>query len=420
MSKIAEPSTAQPLSVPSPAEAEASARPPRTPYVPWLAAVVLGSGATVLLGWAAVGALVVVGWLTATSLPAAAVLDTIAQLWMGAHGASFTVAGMTIGLTPLGLSMLICVAMASVARYAVTQRMLPAPLAPSQAALMVAACTASYSVGVVLLASLVGAPRQAASAFVGAAILSSLGSALGIRRECAPLAWPARLNPALRFVLPGIRAGLLALTGASVLTLALAIFSHLGRIGTLQSSLAPDPVGAVLLVVSYLAYAPDLVAWAGAYSLGAGIQIGEDTLLTPLSSHLGLLPGIPIAGALPTVPPVAGWLLLATGPVSGLIAGMVSVRALAAQGTLPTWRIGAWVGGLAGLGAGLVWAVASWFTRGSLGTGRLSEVGPRFGELWLCATVPLMAAGALAGAAWVVWRARQLRAAGSPAAEPRP
>ena len=110
------------LAVSNPAERDLSGSIGRIPYLPWVASALLGSGAAVLLGWVTVGVAVAAGWLTMTRLPPTTVLDTIAQLWLGLHGVPFTAAGLTVGLTPLGLTGLVAVAMAAVARYAAGQR----------------------------------------------------------------------------------------------------------------------------------------------------------------------------------------------------------------------------------------------------------------------------------------------------------
>lgn len=409
MPKTAEPTGAPPLAAASPADVDAAPRLTRAPYVPWVAAAVIGAGGTVLLGWTAIGAVVAVGWLTMPTLPPAAILDTIAQLWMGAHGVPFTLEGVTIGLTPLGLSVLLGVAMSAVTRYAIGHRATDEPPSPATAAVIAGVCMLAYALGALLLATLVGTARQALGVFLGALLIGGIGSLVGAWRASGGLPAPAAFPAWVRGVPAGIVGGLGGLLGASLVTLALAIVSHLDQIRLLQSSLAPDPVGAALLIVSYLAYAPTLVAWAGAYALGGGVQVGVGTLLTPWTSQLGLLPGLPIAGALPTVPPQAGWLLLASGPAAGLAAGLLSVRRLDALGLAGSWRPAAAAGGASALLAGLAWAVFSALTRGSLGAGRLAVLGPRFPELLWCATAPTAAAGALAAAAWVLWRSRRVR-----------
>jgi len=384
------------LTVSSPSEPDDAGRLARLPYLPWVAAAVLGSGAAVLLGWVAVGAVLAAGWLTAPALSPAVVLDALAQAWVGVHGAPFRLAGMTIGLTPLGLTALVGVALSAVARYSAGQRD-DGRYGPVQALLVAGVCTLSYSALTLVVATLVGAPRQAASAFVGALVVSGIGSAIGALRaldggvEALP-AW-------VRGLPTGIGVGLASLAVASGAALGLAIVSHWGAIRTLNEALAPDAVGSVLVVVCYLAYAPTLLLWAGSYLLGAGVQLGTGALITPTSSVLGLLPGLPVFGAVPTVPPANGVLLLAGGPIAGLLAGLATCRWAAREGR---GGVLATVSGatLSALLSGSVWTAASWFSRGSLGTAHLVGLGPRFPELLAYGTLAPAAGGLVAGLAY--------------------
>lgn len=399
------------LTVSSPAGARRGPHPVPLPALPWLAAALLGSGAVVLLGWAAVGALVAAGWLSAMGLAPATVLETVSQGWLGLHGVGFTLAGLPLALTPLGLSALVCLAMGAVSGYAVSQvEADELERRPWRAvALAVVACTLTYTLGATLLASIVGAPRQATACFVGAALLSGVGSLLGalrvspVRLEWLP-PWAAELPRA-------VAAGIGGLATASAIGLVVAIGTHTKQIAALQQAVSPDGVGTALLLASDLAYLPNLLFWSGAYLLGAGFTVGAGTLLTPTTATLGLLPAIPVAGALPVVPPPGGQLLPASGVAAGALAALVLCRRLAGRGVRPHPWAWCWRSALAGLAAGLVWAGLSWFSRGDLGTGRLVGLGPRFPELVEYAagltTAGALVAGLIAG---VVAQHRALQA----------
>ncbi|SMO45286.1 DUF6350 family protein [Propioniciclava tarda] len=390
------------LAVSNPAERDLSGSIGRIPYLPWVASALLGSGAAVLLGWVTVGVAVAAGWLTMTRLPPTTVLDTIAQLWLGLHGVPFTVAGLTVGLTPLGLTGLVAVAMAAVARYAAGQREDDGQARIRTAALVAGTCTITYSLLVLLLASLVAPPRQAASAFVGAVAVAGTGSLIGAIRACG-----VRLPIGLRAALRGTGVGLALLGLGAAVALLIAIVTHTAQIGALQSAVAPDAVGAVLLVVCYLAYAPTLLLWTAAYATGAGFTVGAGTLFTPWVAVGGLVPGLPIAGALPTVPPAQGWVLLLIAPIAGLAAGLAASRRLdrLEPGSSPAERT--LVAALSGAGAAAGFLIASWLARGSLGTGRLVGLGPRFPELLVNGGLPIVAGAVVAGLAHAVWRRRR-------------
>ena len=311
---------------------------------------------------------------------------------------------------------MLVVAVAAVARYAVSQRT-PDTKAPLVVAARVAGvCTAAYALAAWLLATLVGTPRQAAGVFVGAAVIAAVGSVIGAFRG-AGVRLPRWAPSWLRGALAGSLGGLIALVLASSATLALAIVSHLDQITLLHAALAPDAVGSVLLLLGYLAYAPTLVLWAGAYALGAGFSVGTDTLLTPWVSQLGLLPVIPIAGAVPSVPPVLGWALVASGPLAGAAAGLVASRRMRLDAETVRLRdllVGA---GLAGLLAGLVWTSASALSRGSLGAVRLVDLGPRLPELLFSGTLPIAGAAVLAALGRELSRRHRLIASADPTAE---
>lgn len=401
------------LTVSAPAQRPADAGLPRLPYVPWVAAAVAGSAAVVLLGWAVVGALVAAAWLTAPHLAPGPVLDTASQAWLGVHGSAFTLGGVGVRLTPLGLSALLAVAMAAVGRLSFRQtdrdsRSLPGVV------LVAAACTGAYAVASWLVASLVGAPRQAVAVFVGALAIGGVGSLVGALRE-ARLDLFGGLPPWTRALPRGAGAGLATLAAASVLTLGVAVGAHTRQISALQGGLGPDAAGAALLVALYAAYLPNVLGWAGSYALGSGLTVGAGTLLTPFTSVLGLVPALPLAGALPAVPPALGWAFLASGPLAGVAAGTVCVRGLRALD--PPARIVPWAvrAGAAGLASALVWGAASWLTRGDLGTTRLVGLGPRFPEIGL-PLLGMVAAASLTGAVLAWWTARRPQ----PAAEPLP
>lgn len=394
------------LTVSAPAEPEPEPGLARLPYVPWAAAAVVGSAAVVLLGWVVVGALVAAAWLTAPHLAPAAVLDTVSQVWLGVHGSPVTLAGgVSLGVTPLGLSALLAVAMAAVGRAAVRQFGAEARGGWRAVVLVTAACTGAYAVASWLVATVVGAPRQAVAVFVGALVIGCLGSAVGAARATRLDAF-AGLPRWTRALPAGAAAGVAGLTLASVVTLAIAVGAHPGQILALHGGLAPDAAGAALLGVAYAAYLPNLLLWAGSYALGAGLTVGAGTLLTPWVSVLGLVPAVPIAGALPAVPPAFGGAFLAAGPLAGAASAVVCCRRLRRLG-LPArpLRWAAWAGA-AGLASGVLWAAGSWVARGDLGTARLVDLGPRFPEL-LLALLPVAGAAAVAGAALAWWAARR-------------
>ncbi len=84
------------------------------------------------------------------------------------------------------------------------------------------------------------------------------------------------------------------------------------------------------MTLAQLAYLPTLAIWGMAFVAGPGFAVGVDTAVSPAGTQLGVIPGIPVLGALPesTTP----WLLLlALLPVAlGAFAGWVTRSRLVA------------------------------------------------------------------------------------------
>ncbi|MCR2815752.1 cell division protein PerM [Microbacterium jiangjiandongii] len=184
---------------------------------------------------------------------------------------------------------------------------------------------------------------------------------------------------------------LTALIGAGALLLAVAVLLRGSQIIALFQSAQVDALGASVFTVGHLAYLPTFVVWAIAFIAGPGFAVGVDTVVSPVGTQVGLLPGIPVLGALPESS--SPWLLLlallpvGAGALAGWVARSQLVRDRAgAAGPEPMGaRIVVTLGiaVLAGAGAALLAAVAS----GSIGPGTLASVGPAPGPLALTVAI---------------------------------
>ena len=118
-----------------------------------------------------------------------------------------------------------------------------------------------------------------------------------------------------------VAAGLIGV-GAGVA--AVAVFARAGQIVALYQAGNVDVIGAVVLTLGQLAYAPTLAAWGMAFAAGPGFLVGEGASVSPAGTQVGVIPGIPALGAIPesTTP----WLLLlALAPVAlGVFAGWIA------------------------------------------------------------------------------------------------
>lgn len=185
----------------------------------------------------------------------------------------------------------------------------------------------------------------------------------------------------------GVATALVALLGLGAAVTALGFALRGGGIVALFEAAHLDFVGVVVMGLGQLAYLPTLVAWGAAYAAGPGFALGSGATVSPGGTNVGVVPGIPVLGAVPESP--SAWLLLlALGVVAaGALAGWVArARLRAADGDEPiTGRIAVFVTLVAGSGGGaaLLAAVSS----GSLGPARLEHVGPAAGTLALVVAV---------------------------------
>ncbi len=224
------------------------------------------------------------------------------------------------------------------------------------------------------------------------------------------------------------------LVGAGALVVAVAIVLGGGEVVALFQAGGVDLVGAVVLGVGQLTYLPTLVVWGIAFVAGPGFAVGVGTTVSPAGTQLGIVPGIPVLGILPES--VSPWLLLlALLPVAlGAFAGWIArsrlvtdaAPAVALSGTpdpLDPARTSVLEGlladadvrevvevappehepiaarlaiaaGIAIVSAGVV-ALFAWLASGSLGPGRLADVGPEPGPVALVVGLEVLVGAAI-------------------------
>lgn len=220
------------------------------------------------------------------------------------------------------------------------------------------------------------------------------------RVEATPHQWGEVPALAVR----GTAAVLVGLLGAGALLVVVALVLRGGEVIALFESGHMDALGATVTTLAQLAYLPTLVVWAISFLAGPGFAIGTGTAVSPAGTQLGVVPGIPLLGVIPES--VSSWLLLlALVPVAlGAFAGwIVRSRLVSSSGDhsgvdpgdepgdsreqeggegepiaarlVLTLAIAA----LSAAGAALLAFLAS----GSLGPGRLADVGPQPGQVAL-------------------------------------
>lgn len=241
-----------------------------------------------------------------------------------------------------------------------------------------------------------------------------------------------------------VLAGLIGL-GAAITAVALLLRG--GEVVALFQAGNADALGATVITLAQLAYLPTLVVWGMAFGAGPGFVVGDGGTVSPAGTQIGVVPGIPVFGALPesTTPwllllalvPVAlgafaGWIARSrllgarspgpsptravadvvvddqrTAALAGLLTAGPSMQDAAAPAPAPDSGPGenghpedpiaarlAIVGGIAvvsAAGAALLSAVAS----GALGPGRLAHLGPEPGPVALAVGLEVIIGAAI-------------------------
>jgi hypothetical protein len=129
------------------------------------------------------------------------------------------------------------------------------------------------------------------------------------------------------------------LIGVGALVVAIALTARAGDIVALYEAGNVDLLGAIAVTLGQFAYLPTLVVWGSAFVAGPGFSLGEGSAVSPSGTQVGVVPGVPILGAVPES--TSSWLLLlALLPVAiGALAGWVArSRLLDAAGFLPATR----------------------------------------------------------------------------------
>ncbi|MBK7821701.1 MAG: hypothetical protein IPJ61_11680 [Tessaracoccus sp.] len=376
----------------------------RRMLLPWYLMAVIGPLATLVAVWLILAALATIGWLTSPAADLGAALRLATQLLLLAHGGAASIGGQSVTLAPLGVTVLLvflALPMASIAaRQAAADRHGPDDTgrvwADAEAlTLRVAAVFGgTYALVVIVLAGVLG--LLTAGLLLGAVVVAAVAALWGASRGVGydPTdSWPGWLRAVPR----ALGAALLVVVAGAAAVLAVALWQGRARVTEMVAALDGGWPAVVLLVVLHLIYLPNLVLACASWALGAGVTLGDGSLVTLNSTDLGLLPAVPVLGALPQPGPVPWqamlWLLV--GVAAGALAGVV----VAAARPRARFDETAVVGGLAGTAAGLLVAVACALGAGGLGTDRLAAIGARSPEIFLFAPSILGLAGLAAGLA---------------------
>jgi hypothetical protein len=367
------------------------------------------AAATTLVFCLAVG---VVGWFLTDAGAHGAPRDGLrvgALGWLMAHGSGVHVEGAAITTRPLALTLLAAVVVwrlglrlgDSVAGHGPDADAIADGVrdwtVPASAGLF----TLGYAAVTVVTHHLAATPGTAPSlarALVGTVLLCGVvgggGIAVGSGRAAI---WTAFLPPSLRAAAAAAWRILLWYVAVSAVVLAIALVIDWDSAVNVMSQLHTSPGAATLLVGVCVLVTPNATLFSGSYLLGPGFAFGLHTTVTPTAVVLGPLPMFPLLAALPDNGPTPGWsvALLALPP---LVAAVAAYRTL---GRYPTTR---WdEAALRGVGAGLLcaatFALLAALSGGSVGPGRMADVGPALFPVLLHGVATFGIGGLLGGLA---------------------
>jgi hypothetical protein len=368
--------------------------------VGWPVAALVGAVASAFFGWVLMAGLAVVGWLAADPGSLAGAIGVGTQFWLLANGAGGRLGATELTLVPWGATAVFAVMLSRFAGFAVRQTRgtdLTGGAGRARGAAIgrvVAITSATYLLLVVVVALLVGQPEHAVRGGVIAAVTAAVASAWGCCRALdydPTRAWPLWSRAVPRAVL----AASLVMVAGGAAALATALVAHLERVEQLTRALDAGVAGGIALLVAQLAFAPNLIIWASSYTLGSGFSLGPGTAVSPTETQLGLLPGLPVFGALPAEGPgdLAQLAWLGVGILAGAAAAWCVMRARPAARFDET----SLVGGLAGMVAGLLFVGLGAASGGDLGMLRLADVGPPLASLATMAATTMGLSGLIVG-----------------------
>ena len=337
-------------------------------------------GALLAAGWALLAgalpcaALAVIGWFATTGGTASWALRVGADAWLLAHWIPVDLTSGRFSLPPLGLSLLPIVLLWRAGGWVARSC---AVKSRAEVCVGVVTLTVVYA-GLVTLVAVLARADQAAPdilrAVVHGGVLAGVVGGAGVLWVSGQgiRLW-RRLPEEVRAVLYGGATGAFALVIGGILLVAASLLVHAGRIVELARGLAPGVVGLILLLLLCVCYLPNAAVFAGAFALGPGFAVGTGTLVAPTGVSLGPVPAFPLLAALPVSPHPPGWVMgvLALPMAAGVLAGVVALRRFPAFSPEAT----ALRGGLAGVVGGLGFTVATVLAGGSVGAGRLADVG---------------------------------------------
>jgi hypothetical protein len=338
----------------------------------------VGAAATAAASWILCAGVAILGWIGTAPASLGGALQSGTLFWLLSNGVSVRIGAIPVTLVPWGATTVIAFMISRFAAASARQIHADHKASPGLISIVT---VAAYQLPVLVGAVVWGEPWQAPARW--ASVIAVLVMAAwwgGIRRLGATRAEaPGWSLTILRAVLAAQLVMLVA--GAGVL--ATGLWIHLTQVEVLHEALQPGVSGGIALLLLQLAFVPNAMMWSASYALGPGFSLGAGTVVAPAATQLGMVPGIPLLGALPA--PGAGDLAVLWWLAAGAVAGAIACWVLLAPRATVRFDQAGLAGGVCGLLAGAVFAGLAWAASGDLGTLRLADLGPRLFSLLVMA-----------------------------------
>lgn len=370
----------------------------------WPLAAALSALLTAATGWLLMASICFMGWVILPEIPIGSALQLATRVWLLAHGVPAELPGSQLSIIPLGVTLLIGCWVLIACRWATTLARFTARRSVGQR-LAVLSATYLTVYAIILVAATAWTSPQSGNqlAVLRAVFVIAVASVIGFARA---LHWSIRRNlphwPEWVQALPSaIGVGLAVMIVIGALVLALSLIANMGRVTLIHDSLQPGVLGSIMLLLGQLAWLPNLILWAAAWASGAGLSLGVETVVSPVQSQVGMLPAIPVFGAVPsagTLPtPMVLW--LASSFLAGGLAAYVLVHryiAVSGEGGAPVENTTV-IGALAAIATGFCFALLELLATGDLGATRLIGLGARFPAVLIMVPTSMGMAGLLVG-----------------------
>jgi hypothetical protein len=372
--------------------------------LPWPVMSILSAVIAVVAGWMLVASATMLGWTEAMSIPIRSALRLAAQFWFSANFARVDIAGVSLSIAPIGLSVLLFLINIGMAGVAAGHSL---PEQPDEdvrwkVSLSIGAVFGlGYALAAAGLARYWEDSATALSVLPGALAVGVLAGVVGAGRAVGwrpSLETWTRALPDWLLALPrSIGAGLAVIALGSCIAFVASLMANRDRFDAIQLALQTTTIGALLLLVAQLLWLPNLLIWGASWVCGAGFGLGPDAWVTPLANQSGVLPSLPVFAVVPPAGEASGWMALwLLFPVAaGALSAWVMLSSLALPPTRPD--VTAVIGGLTGLALSVALVGVAALSGGDLGSVHLVGLGPELLSLLLLAPPIMGFAGIIVG-----------------------